>query len=68
MTDGRLYLGIGLPSIAALVGILVNAGCFVSLNSRMSRLEDRIDVTAGKLADLDKRMVRIENKLGIQPR
>ena len=68
MTDGQLYLSIGLPSIVALVGILVNVGCFVSLHRRTSRLEDKTDVIAGKVADLDKPMVRIENKLGIQPR
>lgn len=68
MTDGRLYLIIGLPSITALAGILVNVGCFVSLNHRASRLEDNMDVIAGKVADLDKRMVRIENELGIQTR
>jgi hypothetical protein len=68
MTDGQLYLSIGLPSIVALVGILVNVGYFVSLNSRMSRLEDKIDMLTGKVADVDNRVVRIEDKLGIQPR
>jgi hypothetical protein len=68
MTDGQLYLSIGLPSIVALVGILVNVGYFVSLNSRMSRLEDKIDMLAGKVAAIYSRMVRIEDKLGIQPR
>lgn len=68
MTDGQLYLRIGLPSIVALVGILVNVGYFVSLNSRMSRLEDKIDMLTGKVADVDNRVVRIEDKLGIQPR
>jgi hypothetical protein len=68
MTDGQLYLSIGLPSIVALVGILVNVGYFVSLNSRMSRLGDKIDMLTGKVADVDNRVVRIEDKLGIQRR
>jgi hypothetical protein len=68
MTDGQLYLSIGLPSIVALVGILVNVGYFVSLNSRMPRLEDKIDMLTGKVAGVHNRVVRIEDKLGIQPR
>ena len=56
MTDGQLYLSIGLPSIVGLVGILVNVGYFVLLNSRMSRLADKIDILIGKVADVDNRL------------
>jgi hypothetical protein len=68
MTDGQLYLAMGLPSFVALVGILVNVGYFVALNGRMTRVEDKLDVLTGKVAEIDNRVVRIEDKLGIVPR
>jgi hypothetical protein len=68
MNDTQLYFAIGLPSFVALVGILVNVGYFVVLNSRMGRVEDKIDVLTGKVADVDNRVIRIEDKLGIVPR
>jgi len=68
MTDAQLHLAIGLPSFVALVGILVNVGYFVTLNGRMSRVEDKIDALTGKVVDVDTRVVRIEDKLGIVPR
>jgi hypothetical protein len=68
MTDAQLYLAIGLPSLVALVGILVNVGYFVTLNGRMTRVEDKIDTLTGKVLDVDTRVVRIEDKLGIAPR
>jgi hypothetical protein len=68
MTDAQLYLAVGLPSFVALVGILVNVGYFVTLNGRMTRVEDKIDTLTGKVLDVDTRVVRIEDKLGIAPR
>jgi hypothetical protein len=68
MTDGQLYLAMGLPSFVALVGILVNVGYFVALNGRMTRVEDKLNVLTGKVAEIDNRVVRIEDKLGIVPR
>ena len=68
MTDAQLYLAVGLPSFVALVGILVNVGYFVTLNGRMTRVEDKIDTLTGKVLDVDTRVVRIEGKLGIAPR
>jgi hypothetical protein len=68
MTDAQLYLVIGLPSFVALVGILVNVGYFVTLNGRMTRVEDELDVLTGKVAEIDNRVVRIEDKLGTVPR
>ena len=68
MTDAQLYLAIGLPSIVALVGILVNVAYFVSLNGRMMRVEDKLDTLTGKVVAVDNRVIRIEDKLGITPR
>jgi hypothetical protein len=68
MTDAQLYLAVGLPSFVALVGILVNVGYFVSLNGRMTRVEDKLDTLTGKVAEVDNRVIRIEDKLGIVPR
>lgn len=64
----QIYLGLVLPSFIALVGILVNIGYFVSLNGRMTRVEDKIDTLTGKVAEVDNRVIRIEDKLGIVPR
>lgn len=66
MTDAQL--AVGLPSFVALVGILVNVGYFVSLNGRMTRVEDKLDTLTGKVAEVDNRVIRIEDKLGIVPR
>lgn len=68
MTNMQLYLTIGLPSFVALVGILVNVGYFVVLNSRITRVEDKIDTLTTKVVDIDNRVIRIEDKLGIAPR
>ena len=68
MTDAQLYLAMGLPSLVALVGILVNVGYFVALNGRLTRVEDKLDVLTGKVAEIDNRVIRIEDKLGIVPR
>jgi|HubBroStandDraft_3_1064219.scaffolds.fasta_scaffold346830_1 hypothetical protein len=68
MSDGPLYLAIGLPSFVAFVGILMNVGYFVALNGRMTRVEDKLDVLTGKVAEVGNRVVRIEDKLGIVPR
>jgi Tfp pilus assembly protein PilN len=66
MTDAQLYLAIGLPTITALVGILVNIGYFIVTNSRIQRLEEKIDILTGKVADMDTEMARVEEHLGMK--
>lgn len=66
MTDAQLYLAIGLPTVVALVGILVNIGYFVVLNARMGRIEDKLDVLTGKVAEMDTEVARIKEHLGMK--
>ncbi len=68
MNEMQFYFAIGLPSLVALSGILVNVGYFVSVNARLSRVEDKLDLLTGKIAGMDNRIERIEDKLGIVPR
>ena len=74
MTDQQLYLAIGVPTIAVLVGILVNVGYFVALNgrinsielrldSRINSLEAKFDILVGKVIEIDNRMIRLEERL-----
>lgn len=55
MTDTQLFMAVGLPSFVAMVGILVNVGYFVAMNTRMGRLEDKFDS-----------ILRVEERLGIK--
>jgi hypothetical protein len=50
LTDAQLYLAIGLPSVVALIGILVNVGYFIALNGRMTALETRMNTIAEQTA------------------
>jgi hypothetical protein len=63
MTNMQLYLAAGLPTIAVLVGILMNAVLYNSLNSRMTSMEVKFDLIMGKLAELDNRLTRLEERL-----
>ena len=78
MTDQQLYLAIGIPSVLALLGILVNVSYFVVVNARIGALESRLDarinsleakfdtkfdLLVGKIFELDNRLTRIEEQL-----
>jgi len=73
MTETQLYIAIGIPTIAVLLGILMNgllynalAGRMGSIEARMLALETtfttRFDLIIGKLADLDTRISVIEDR------
>lgn len=68
MNDAQLYLAIGLPSVVALIGILVNIGYFVTLNGRMTALESKQDrhfeILIGKISELETRVANLEIKPG----
>jgi len=74
MNDQQLYIAVGLPTIVALIGILVNIGYFVALNgrigsletwldSRINSLEAKFDILVGKVVELVNRLVRMEERL-----
>ena len=74
MSEQQLYIAVGLPTIVALIGILVNIGYFVALNGRIGSLETRLDsrinsleakfdILVGKVVELDNRLVRMEERL-----
>ncbi len=68
MTDTRLYLAIGVPVIMNLLGFTLVGMMPTWINSRITRVEDKIDALTGKVVDVDNRVIRVEDKLGIAPR
>jgi hypothetical protein len=72
VTDLQLYLAIGIPTLAVLLGILTNVIRWNAMNARFNSLEGRFnsldvkfDTLTGKVIDVDNRVTRIEAKLGI---
>jgi len=72
VTDVQLYLAIGIPTVAVLIGILTNVIQWNAMNARFNSLEARFngldikfDTLTGKVIDVDNRVTRIEAKLGI---
>jgi hypothetical protein len=74
MSEQQLYIAVGLPTIVALIGILVNIGYFVAINGRIGSLETRLDnrmtsleakfdILVGKVIELGNRLVRLEERL-----
>jgi hypothetical protein len=77
MTDQQLYLSIGIPTFAVLIGILLNGFLYNALNTgmnsrlasfeaRMLSLETtmtaRFDLLMGKLMELDTRLSVLEDR------
>ena len=79
MTDLQLYLAIGIPTFAVIVGILMNVihhgavnarfnsvdARFNSVDSRFNNWDVKFDTLTGKVIEVDNRVTRIEAKLGI---
>ena len=70
MTDIQLYLAVGVPTIAIMIGMAINALVFQSLSSRMNHIEARMlnldthfDLLMSKLVDIDNRLTRVEERL-----
>ena len=66
MTDFQLYLTVGMPSLAVLMGILVNVTMFNSLGSRMAAMEGRLDAKIDSVERrFDARMHSLEAKFDL---
>lgn len=55
VTNFQLYVAIGVPSLLALVNTGVMLAMFNIMNTRILRLEHRMDDMIGAINDLDKR-------------
>jgi hypothetical protein len=73
MTDTQLYLAIGIPTIALVLGMIGNGFLFNALSARITRIENRMlafetsmntrfDLIIGKLSDLDTRLSVLEDR------
>jgi hypothetical protein len=66
MTDTQLYTALGIPTLAVLVGILINSMQFhhaaASINARLASVETRLDLLLGKVMDFDGRLTRLEER------
>lgn len=62
MTNGQLYLVIGIPGLFSLLGILLNATLYINfsstLNARMTSFESSINA---RMASLEARMLHLES-------
>ena len=66
MSEQQLYLAVGLPTVVALIGILVNIGYFVAINGRIAALETHLDHRISSLETrLDNRINSLEAKFDI---
>ena len=59
MTVTQLYIAIGLPTLALLLGVMFNGALFLALNSRLSAVDSR-------LSTLDNRMTSLESKFDVR--
>ena len=73
MTDMQLYMAIGIPTVAVLLGILMNGLLYNSLSTRMSTVEARMlslentfttrfDILMGVLSEVQVRIGVLEGK------
>jgi hypothetical protein len=73
VTDPQLYLAIGIPTIALVLGMIGNGYLFNALSARMSSLESRMlaletsmntrfDLIMGRLSDVDTRLSVLEDR------
>lgn len=66
MNNVQLYIAIGIPTLAVLVGILINSGQFHhaagAINARLASVETRVDLLVGKVMDFDGRLIRLEER------
>ena len=66
MTDLQLYLAIGIPTFAVLVGILMNAVQYSGLNSRFSGMDSRMSSMETRISSLETRLDARFNNLEVK--
>ena len=66
MSNVELYLTIGTPAFAVLIGMLMNAVPYNSVNARFSSMDARFSSSEIRVSNLDNRVTRIEAKLDIR--
>lgn len=66
MNNAQLYLAVGIPTLAVLVGVLINSMQFHhaagAINARLASVETRLDLLIGKVMDFDGRLTRLEER------
>jgi hypothetical protein len=73
MTDTQLYLVIGVPTMAMVLGMIGNGFLFNALSARITSLEarmlaletsvnQRIDLLIGKIGEIDTRLGILEDR------
>jgi flagellar capping protein FliD len=60
MTNAQLHLAIGMPTLAVLVGILVNVMQFSALNGRISSVETSLNA---RMSGIEARMNALETRI-----
>jgi hypothetical protein len=64
LTAPLLHTALGIPTLAVLVGILINSMQFhhaaASINARLTSVETRLDLLLGKMMNFDGRLTRLE--------
>jgi hypothetical protein len=60
MTDTRLYLAVGIPTIALVLGMILNGLLFNALSARMTTLENGL---SGRITGLEARMLALETSM-----
>ena len=60
MTDVQLYLAIGIPTIAVLIGILTNVIHHSAVNSRFNSVDARFSSLDARFGSLDARFSNID--------
>lgn len=53
MTDFQLYMAIGVPSFAVLLGMIMNGLLFQAINARMSAVEARMTALEARMTGLE---------------
>jgi hypothetical protein len=67
MTDAQLYLAIGIPTFALILGMIGNGLLFNALSARISSLEGgfegRMSALAARMSGLETRMLALETSM-----